>query len=405
MSERYGIKTRVLVGDASTPVSASTCVVYFGTAYNSNTQYGVPQHIYKYSDYLTTYHNSIEPTNHLTLDDCAEYALSVIDNAWFVNCASTAATEEVAASAITAVLEEALAYICLNSSDVPNIVCIPAQNDATLLAALVGQCNGGINNVMHAQGFVDCAQDTTQIDSSGNPVSTNIETPVTSGSILSAWGNVIISESSAGVVTKSIPLSIVLSATRAAQDASNTNNVPYRSIGNIRISCKGLCTVVDSTITKCSCKQYKMNDVVENGIISLVNKGNNVWYTWGDHTSAVTAGAVDDETYRFDSTVAVLYHILNRFVGKWQSTIDDPMTLMIRNCIINEEQDYLNGLLAIGSLVGHPKCEFKAIDNTSDTIGLGQFYFTNIATFTPPTKYLELAMQYTDSGLSAYIEE
>lgn len=404
MTEKYGIKTRVLQGQASTPVSSQTCVVYFGSAYNSNISYGIPKHIHSYADYITHYHAGSEPAGHLTLDDCAETALSMIGDAWFVNCASSAGTSEASASSIKAVLEDALSYICLNSSDVPNIICIPSQQDSSLLAELVLQCKGGINNTIHAQGFVDCAQDSNQITANGSPDATKISVPNADGCLVACWGNVIMDEED-GEITKHIPASIVFSARRAEQDAQNTNNVPYRSIGNLRINCKGLCINVSGSLTKCTCRQDKMNEVVENGIISLVNKGNNRWYSWGDHSAAVTAGSVDDETYRFDSTVAVLYHILNRFIQKWGNVIDSPMSLRLRDCILAEEQDYLNGLKALGCLVGDPICEFRPVDNTSDTLGKGQFYFTSIATVVPPSKYLELGISYTDAGLSAYIEQ
>lgn len=404
MTEKYGIKTRVLQGQANTPVSSQTCVVYFGSAYNSNVSYGIPQHIYSYNDYLTHYHSGSEPAGHLTLDDCAETALSMIGDAWFVNCASSAGTSEVSASSIKAVLEDALSYICLNSSDVPNIICIPAQQDSSLLAELVSQCKGGINNTIHAQGFVDCAQAANQILSNGSPDSTKISAPNPDGCLVACWGNIILDESD-GTITKHVPASIVFSARRAEQDAQNTNNIPYRSIGNLRISCKGLCTNVSGTLTRCTCRQDKMNEVVENGIISLVNKGNNRWYSWGDHSAAVTAGSVDDETYRFDSNVAILYYILNRFIQKWGNVIDSPMSLRLRDCILAEEQENLNGLKALGCLVGDPVCEFRPVDNTSNTLGKGQFYFTNIATVVPPSKYVELGISYTDAGLSAYIEQ
>ena len=38
-------------------------------------------------------------------------------------------------------------------------------------------------------------------------------------------------------------------------DAINTNNVPYRSVGNLRVAIKGMCV----ERTECSCKQNKMN--------------------------------------------------------------------------------------------------------------------------------------------------
>ena len=401
MAELYGIKTLVLKGMAETPVSTATCIVFFGGAYNSSSNLTQPMHCESYTDYLEAFHGGTEPTAHLLLDDAAEYALSRIDGAWFVNVKSESATEEPSAADLKAALDPALAWICLNSSDVPNIVCVPRATDKALLEELVGQCKGGINNTIHAQAFIDCAQDGKTQIVNGHPVASTIEVPIADGCVVAAWGDAILEREPGGAVTKSIPGSIVLAVARAEQDALNTNNVPYRSVGNLRVAIKGMC--VQSV--ECSCRQDKMNAVVENGIVSFINKGNNRWYTWGDHTAAVTAGAVDDETYRFDSTVAVLYHILNRFVQKWGTVIDSPMSLRRRDCILSEEQDYLNGLKALGCLVGDPKCEFRPINNTADTIGKGQFYFTNICTVVPPAKYVELGIAYTDAGLSAFIEE
>ena len=401
MPELYGIKTRVLKGMAETPISTATCIVFFGGAYNSSANLNKPMRCDSYEDYLSVYHEGTEPTGHLLLDDAAEYALNRIDGAWFVNVKSESATEEPTAADIKAALDPALAWICLNSSDVPNIVCVPRATDKALLEELVGLCKGGINNTIHAQAFIDCAQDGKQQILNGHPVASAIEVPIADGCVVAAWGDAILERAVGGTISKSIPASIVLAVARAEQDALNTNNVPYRSVGNLRVAIKGMC--VQSV--ECSCRQDKMNAVVENGIVSFVNKGNNRWYTWGDHTAAVTAGSVEDETYRFDSTVAVLYHILNRFVQKWGSVIDSPMSLRRRDCILSEEQDYLNGLKALGCLVGDPTCEFRPINNSSDTIGKGQFYFTNICTVVPPAKYVELRIAYTDAGLSAFIEE
>ena len=399
--ELYGIKTRVLKGMAETPVSTATCIVFFGGAYSSSVKQSEPVHCESYTDYLETFHSGAEPAGHLLLDDAAEYALSRIDGAWFVNCNSEAGTEEPSAATLKAALDPALAWICLNSSDVPNIVCVPRATDKSLLDELVKQCKGGINNTIHAQAFVDCVQNSETQIVNGHPVASTIQVPIADGCVVAAWGDAILERGSGGTVTKSIPASIVLAVARAEQDALNTNNVPYRSVGNLRVAIKGMCVQT----VECSCRQDKMNAVVENGIVSFVNKGNNRWYTWGDHTAAVTAGKVDDETYRFDSTVAVLYHILNRFVQKWGTVIDSPMSLRRRDCILSEEQDYLNGLKALGCLVGDPTCEFRPINNTADTIGKGQFYFTNICTVVPPAKYVELGIAYTDAGLSAFIEE
>lgn len=400
MAEKYGIKTKVLKGDAATPVSTATCVVFVGYAGESTVSLGKAKYFTAIDEYLSHYHGDADGPVNSTLDVAAKWALNHIDGAWFINCNNTGtdAPSELDGTEIVNCLETALAEICLTTSDVPNIICMPQIQHENALAALVGQCEGGINNVIHAQGFVDCANNKDQIDANGNPVAAEITVPYKSGSLVCGWGECIIGEHSY------VPASVVLATRRAVEDAKNTNNVPYRSVGNLQAPIKGVAVDVYGNRKDCTCRQEKMNAVVENGIVSFVNKGANNWYTWGDHTAAVSQGTVEDETYRFDSTVAVLYHILNRFSLKWGAVIDSPMSLMLRDCIISEEQDYLNGLKAMGCLVGDPKCEFRPIDNTADTIGKGQFYFTNIATIVPPAKYLELGIQYTDAGLSAYIE-
>ena len=489
MSELYGIEARVLKADAQTPVESKTVVVFVGTPYCSAAHYGVPQHISSYEEYLETFHGGVEPDVMLSLDLAAEYALKNIKEAWFVNGSDDGGQDtEMDAGIIEDILKDALAYICLNSGDVPNIICLPCQQDSDLLATLVSECKGGINNLFYAQGFVDCAMAGDQLNAYNKPVSANIEVPSTDGCLVASWGDVVLARDANGEPTKYIPGSIVMATQRAMQDANNTGNVPYRSIGNIRLDCKGLCIDynqmhnVTSTVTleangavkvvmnasgytdysglaelhaklttdsdpiivneiismsngtgttargwstatgisdspapvvgvtvhivkDVVCQQEKMNELAEDGIISLVNKGNNRWYTWGDHTAAVSNGAVDDETYRFDSTVAVLYSVLNRFILKWGEIIDSPMSLRIRDCIVNEEQDHLNSLKAMGCVVGDPKCEFRAIDNNTDTLGKGQFYFLNLLTCVPPAKYVRLNVQYTDAGLAAYINE
>lgn len=401
MAEKYGIKTKVLKGDASTPVSTATCVVFVGYAGESTVSLGKAKYLTSIDEYLSHYHGEDADPVLSTLDVAAGWALNHIDGAWFINCNTTgtdAPLTELDGSEIVNCLETALAEICLTTSDVPNIICMPQIQRENALAALVGQCEGGINNVIHAQGFVDCANDADQVDANGNPVAAEITVPYKSGYLVCGWGECVIGENNY------VPASVVLATRRAVEDAKNTNNVPYRSVGNLQVPIKGIAVDLYGTHKVCTCRQEKMNAVVENGIVSFVNKGANNWYTWGDHTAAVSQGTVEDETYRFDSTVAVLCHILNRFALKWGAVIDSPMSLMLRDCIISEEQDYLNGLKAMGCLVGDPKCEFRPIDNTADTIGQGQFYFTNIATVVPPAKYLELGIQYTDAGLSAYIE-
>ena len=61
-------------------------------------------------------------------------------------------------------------------------------------------------------------------------------------------------------------------------------------------------------------------------------------------------------------------------------------------------------LKSIGAIVGDAACEFKAADNPVDNIAQGQFVWSLQATITPPLKYADLKVAYSQAGLSVYYE-
>ena len=140
------------------------------------------------------------------------------------------------------------------------------------------------------------------------------------------------------------------------------------------------------------------------GVCSVINYGGGNWHTWGDHTSAFTAGNVSDERARYDSNIRMLIMLTNRFQLKYRFSVDDPMTLTMRNDVIQEENDYLAYLKSIGAIIGDATCSFKADDNPVDKIALGQFVWSIESTITPPLKYAQLNVAYSSAGLSVYYE-
>lgn len=137
------------------------------------------------------------------------------------------------------------------------------------------------------------------------------------------------------------------------------------------------------------------------GICSFVNYSG-TFYTWGDHTSAFTNGTVSDERARFDNSIRMLLMLTNRFQMKYRTTVDAPMTLQMRNDVINEELDNLASLVAIGAIIGEPACSFEAIDNPTDSVAQGQFTWRIQATPTIPFKYGNMKVAYSQAGLSVY---
>jgi phage tail sheath protein FI len=97
--------------------------------------------------------------------------------------------------------------------------------------------------------------------------------------------------------------------------------------------------------------------------------------------------------------------VTNRFEQKWRPVIDAGMDLTLRNDILTEEQDFLYYLVSVRALIGSPRCEFSPIDNTKESISQGHFYFKDFITYTPPAKYIDLGVSFTDEGYTVYLED
>jgi phage tail sheath protein FI len=149
--------------------------------------------------------------------------------------------------------------------------------------------------------------------------------------------------------------------------------------------------------------EARSTELSANGICAIVNYSG-TFYTWGDHTSAFSAGTVSDERARFDNTIRMQIMITNRFQMKYRTSVDAPMTLQMRDDVINEELDFLASLVAIGALIGEPVCEFSPLDNPVDGVAQGQFVWKIADTPTIPFKFGNLKVAYTQAGLSVYMQ-
>ena len=200
-----------------------------------------------------------------------------------------------------------------------------------------------------------------------------------------------------------LPLSAIRAGLCARSDAEY--GAPARSGGNLPIPNAESWGSYDSKeFTAMPISETLATSLSAEGVCAVVNFSG-TYHTWGDHTSLFSAGTVSDERARFDNSVRMLYSITNRFQLKYRASIDSPFTLQMRNDIINEQLDYLNGLVAKGALIGKPTCEFRAIDNPKDSIQKGEFTWNITCTTTNPLKYAHVSVSYTSEGLDSLVEE
>lgn len=200
-----------------------------------------------------------------------------------------------------------------------------------------------------------------------------------------------------------LPLSAIRAGLCARSDAEY--GAPARSGGNLAIPNAEAWGSYDSkSFTAMPISETLATSLSAEGVCAVVNYSG-TYRTWGDHTSLFAAGTIADERARFDNSIRMLRSITNRFQLKYRASIDSPFTLQMRNDIINEQLDYLNGLVAKGALIGKPTCEFRAIDNPKDNIQKGEFKWNITCTTTNPLKYAYVSVSYTSAGLDSLVEE
>lgn len=200
-----------------------------------------------------------------------------------------------------------------------------------------------------------------------------------------------------------LPLSAIRAGLCARSDSEY--GAPARSGGNLPIPNAEAWGSYDSNnFTAMPISETLATSLSAEGVCAVVNYSG-TYRTWGDHTSLFAAGTITDERARFDNSIRMLRSITNRFQLKYRASIDSPFTLQMRNDIINEQLDYLNGLVAKGALIGKPTCEFRAIDNPKDNIQKGEFKWNITCTTTNPLKYAYVSVSYTSAGLDSLVEE
>lgn len=150
--------------------------------------------------------------------------------------------------------------------------------------------------------------------------------------------------------------------------------------------------------------QTKANELNANGITTIVYWGG-AWVLWGAHTGAFKHGAVEDNRSIFDVSIRMMMYVSNSFQQEHALVIDSPMTRAMADTIKNREQAKADALAAVGALIGSPKVEFRASDNSTAELVNGNFVWVNKNTPTPPFKSGTLKVAYTTEGFDTYFGE
>ena len=176
-------------------------------------------------------------------------------------------------------------------------------------------------------------------------------------------------------------------------------DVPFETEGNKAIPVTGL--YFGEGVNANGFDKSDANELTAAGISTAIYWESN-WRMWGDHTAAYTYGGSHKAREIFDVNMLMLFYIANSFQKEWGTTIDKPMTLALRDTILNREQEKLDVLVAKGALIGSPSVEFLETNNATTDMMNGDFRWDISATITPPLKSATGVVCYTDAGFSAY---
>ncbi len=286
--------------------------------------------------------------------------------------------------------------VVLNLLAAPGWSQIPAVYKA--MVEIVQKLNG------HWDGFINA--DIPLEDSDGNAISTlaaaeewKEENEYTSEYSKVYWPKV---KDASGRV---FHLSSVGQATMLYTDLQN-DGVPFESPSNKEIMATAQYFGAESTSR--GFDQETANELNECGITTACYWGGK-WVLWGPHTAAYTyegdqAGTVDARAV-FEVNIRMLEHITNSFQIDHGTKIDAPMTLAMKDTILNEEIEKLDILKSKGALIGSPTVEFLESENPTSDMMDGDFVWNFTVTNTPPFKSGTAKVCYTDEGFASYFED
>jgi hypothetical protein len=195
--------------------------------------------------------------------------------------------------------------------------------------------------------------------------------------------------------TRKFHLSTLTTVTMQQTDYNN-DGVPFESPSNKPLDITGLCVDAGTAITF---DQIQANDLNSKGIRTACFWGGK-WVLWGPHTGAYEYGSEIDARNKFDSSVRMLYHLANDFQLKYGTMVDSPMTRARVETILNDYQEYLDGLINRGALL-YGTIVFNETSNSVSDMVEGDFIFDVATTISPVGKSLTAKVRYATQGLTA----
>lgn len=388
-TENYGVTASLTASQASTPVSTETLIVFVGDSVSTNTNQAF------WFSSMSEYEAKLGSAGTLYQAARCSFDLVGIRGAYFIS--ATKSSADATSADLIAAIEAAVPSIFTEHGDVVTIGVVlggPSVVTANVVNTMRTALNHTIAGDEKFYGMVYYDGDSTAEDNDDKKLG------IANKYCVCNVDDVIVSMSE-GSITEKASGAAYKACLLALADYSQEGQLPCRCVGNL--PCPNILGICNKNSTKVSRTELEATELSADGITSWRNAGGGKYYTWGDHTSLFANGSVDDEAGRFDSNMRMANHLCNRQMLKYKGVIDAPMTPQIKNDILTAENNYLAYCVSVGALIGSPVCEFRASENTTDTLQQGEFYFSELATVTPPAKYIDFKLTFNTDGFKIYL--
>lgn len=279
---------------------------------------------------------------------------------------------------------EAIRKIFPRFGIVPGVLTVPKWSSdpdvATVMAAKIHSLNGVFN--MFAVVDLDSASHKVYSALQEARDAIGIQDP----DVLYLWPKIKIG-------TKVYDYSAVWPSMAAVTDA-NHGDVPYKMPSNEPLNASAALTA-DGTLIDLDFAQAELVNSL--GIATAINF--NGWRAWGDETAAYPGDASLKNRYISSRRMCLWYR--NHFIITYVSKVDDPMRPQLVEAVVNSENEFLNGLGAMGAIPTGCRIVYNEDRNTIGNLVNGEIVFETDFTAWPPAKYILNEIRFNPALISA----
>lgn len=268
---------------------------------------------------------------------------------------------------------------------VPDLFCAPGWSKDPAVAAVMAAKAPNINGLFRAKAVVDLNTAVAGADTYDDVLTYKNTNGYTDENMIVCWPL-------AKVGDKLFDLSVLVCGAISALDVDN-GDLPYESPSNKAIAITGLCNAAGTdiylTVQQADAVSYSA------GVVTALNFGGFV--LWGNYTGCWPGNT--DVADCFIATSRMMDFLCNTFVNTFWGYVDRPLARVVIDAIVNSFNSYLDGLTAVGALLGG-SIEYVEDNNPTADLLAGKFRLDLQMASPVPAQRIDMYSEFSVSLLT-----